>query len=133
MSLFIKVSGYLIFFLVVLTIQVANARGPHIEIGKPQISRVTAKTDFDNKIIIVTANVLNKDRYADDVLYFGGNFSPTLTTHLKSAKRNRLNAFAQVYCITPDCSQLGVAIGIRNTVGNPYAYNEQRFVITRNN
>lgn len=135
MILFIRLSGFLIFILVVISIQSANANNSNLQdewhLNFPKIQKVTAETDFTNQRIIITANLLSKWRSTDETLLYGGTFSPTIATDLKPLKNHRLNTFAQVVCMTTDCSQLGVVIGIRSTAGNPYAYNEQRFVITR--
>ncbi len=131
MSLFVKVSGIVIFLLMVISIQNANAG--EIALKWAQIEKVTAKTDFKTKSVIVTASLVNKEKSADISLLYGGTFSPTVGTYLRPLKNHSINTFAQVQCMSPECSQLGVVIGIRNTPGNPYAYNEQRFIISRDN
>lgn len=98
---------------------------------EPLINTVRAQVDWQNERIVLSANIVNRNNIetATDELLFGGPFNPVIATDLKPLTRSKIKAFVQVRCETTLCNSFVVAIGFRNRSGNPFAYNEQRFVL----
>lgn len=110
-----------------------EAPPPSYDAKKPlQISNMFAHVDYENERIVITANVMNKEKPAAYSVIYGGRFSPAATAYLKPLNNSPMKAFVQVRCADMYCQKMVVYLGLKNSVGNPYAYNEQRLVLFKN-
>lgn len=93
-----------------------------------RIGDMAAKVDYQNQTIVVAANIINKNTPADELL-FGGGFSPTLAMDLKPLNKSKIHMFMQARCLDYFCDDIVVGFGIRTQIGNPYAFQERKFVV----
>lgn len=108
---------------------IVNLKRP-LTTGKIVSQGLRTEVNYDDRAIVLTASVINRNKQPNEILY-GGNFSPTAAAHFKFFKNYRLKTFVQASCLDYYCQNLMLSFGVRTNLGNSYALNEPKIVVSR--
>jgi hypothetical protein len=93
------------------------------------LNDVYTRINYDQEKLVITATFANS-KTGENQLY-GGTFSPTAAVYFKPFLKFNIKAFVQAACMDYYCNELIVSIGFKNAIGNPYAYAEPKFILSR--
>jgi hypothetical protein len=87
-----------------------------------------SKIDYEKERFILGASLINSR--GQDVFYAGG-FSPNAAAYFKPFQNSRMRTFVQATCLDYNCQSVALSFGIKTDAGNPNAYAEPRFILSK--